>query len=327
MRLARLVLCLSIALMAVVSTLAPADTFTNAVGPVITELTTRRDNDFAGELDKARKAQQKAVLAAFALVLKLHDDAGDDIKTVGKIAGKLEKPYAAEFAIPPGAANHFGPRLRTALDALQVIVQAAHDEQRARVLGLSEGGQKKVAKQLDSAVASINSSSQLTSPKARAAGLAKAWSSVAAAKKAADKDKGQGGGGASTLTATIGGQAFTGDSATKVEIYAANDDLTISGHATNAGGEYYIVITAHGVTGIGPIDAGGGVTIEGIVNHFPPGAQEGTVYTIKSGTLDVEIYDRSKRFKGTFSFGTNNATAGDLAVTGGAFDITNIERY
>jgi hypothetical protein len=101
---------------------APAAPFTTALDGLKTELETRRDDDFGGTLDAARKKQQKAVLKSLALIDRPSAGAQDDLKTFGSVAGLLEKAYPAEMS--PVAALPLRVLCEGADDDLQAIIDA-----------------------------------------------------------------------------------------------------------------------------------------------------------------------------------------------------------
>ena len=299
---------------------------TAALDPVIAELEERRDTDYAGELDKAGKQQRSAVLKALKKADKASTSVKDDIVIAGRMSAALEKRFLDEY-VEDGFSNKtadLGPLFRSALDQLEGSTRIAEQLQRERVPSLSAKGGTKVTKKLDAALVKIDASHAIASPKKRATALLKGALLVIAAKKIADKDKGPTGGGTS-LTATIGTDAFTGDGDTKIEVYSDNDDVVIASPALTATGQVYIYFHIHNVTGTGPKTFASG-DVEGFINVFTGGAETGVIHNITAGSITFDAFDRKKRIAGSFSF-TTQKDASTIEGQDGLFDIANIERY
>src|SRR5690349_9812900 len=77
----------------------PAAPFSTAFDDLKADLESRRDNDFGGTLDAAKKKQQKAVLKCLALLEKPSATALNDMKTFGAVAKALAKGYPEERAL------------------------------------------------------------------------------------------------------------------------------------------------------------------------------------------------------------------------------------
>jgi hypothetical protein len=292
------------------------------------ELEHRRDDDFGGTLDATAKKRQKAVLKSLVLIAKEADDLGDDIKIAGTVAGLLQKVYAEEFSVPGSHEGLVGDELSGLQETLEGFVGDAYDDLEGRVESLSEKGVAKVQKALDKALASLDASAdEETGTKPAFLQLGKAWKSVAKGAKSADKDPGLG---ISTLSMTVGGDAVNGDEFAKVEIHKSGNVFQLSADGPRGAGPGHaaLLLAVPGVTGPGTYAlTGDGVTC--FVNNQPNGfgTEPSQIFNATSGSITITTYNPKGRMVGTFSFTGNAQGIGDLDVTNGVFDVSEILRY
>ena len=120
---------------------AAAAPFTAAFDGIRTELVDRRDDDLAGDLDRAQRRQLRAVLAALARLDRPADDLADDVRTAATVYRTLERAFPAEFA--PPVITDPPPDLSDAVDDsladLLAATGAAYDGLAASVPSMPEG--------------------------------------------------------------------------------------------------------------------------------------------------------------------------------------------
>ena len=86
---------------AVASVALAGSNLNNDLGYLRGELEFRRDNNYAGDLDKTQKKELKAILKSLKTLDGAAEDLGDTIKQVAKVNKTLEKGFPSEFN-PPG---------------------------------------------------------------------------------------------------------------------------------------------------------------------------------------------------------------------------------
>ena len=301
-----------------------ASPFTSHFDDLGGELAARRDGDLSGELDKASKQQLKAVLKCLKLLDKDADDLGDDLKTLGKLGGLLEKAFPDEFQ-DAEAPLTFGALVSDAAVALDQDVGAALASLLGGLDALSGKAAAKVQALGDKALAALDVVTTPLPAKPFAKSRAKAWKFIKKGNKVAAKDQGGGGGGVSSISMELEGTPLTGDASTKIEVHKSGNVLQVSSAFPDGDTTYYLYIYIEGVTGTGTFPLVGGSTTAFV--NCVPNVGDGTIYTASAGSLEVTSYDKKKRIVGSFSFTATHQSAGSLAIEAGAFDITNIELY
>jgi hypothetical protein len=301
----------AISLAAAAAPTLQAAPFSAAFDTLRTELESRRDGDFGGTLDAARKKQQKAVLKGIASLDRPADDLGDDLKNAGRIGKLLMKAYPAEFGgvalrVGPAAVLDLGDVVSTLAYDLEALVQADFDDLSGGLAGLSLKGQAKVQAALDRAALGLGQDWAADQVLDHIKALGKSWKSIAKGRKTAAKDPGPdltGG-----FVATVDGKAYKPTAVTVAFSEGAGGMNVGTGKAGNP--TLTLTFAATGITGTGTFSIG---EASYIVAKIPPDTFLGD-----TGTLTITALDTTaKTITFTFSF-----TAPGVGLTGGSVTVS-----
>ena len=168
--------------------------YSDAFDGLLPELERRRDEEFAGTLDRTAKKQQSAVLKCLALLGGPADGFADDFRTAVSVAGLLEKAYPADF-FPPGPGVAGPGDLPTLLDgALEFLHEEVVEEARRVALYRLAVPEKLAAPvgNLPAEMDALLTGQTWESRKQHAQALLKGLKRVASLRKAVDRELARG---------------------------------------------------------------------------------------------------------------------------------------
>ncbi len=303
----------------VASATSHAEFLTEDFAPLRAELVQRRDNDFAGTLDKATKKQQKAVQKSLAALDKKADDLADDVKTASKVSGLLSKAYREEFSVTINKVENVAFLLGQLTESLTARVEAEQQLVEARAEFTTGKSAKAVAAKARAARKKLDAAAALhaADPKRLKALTAAA---KAAAQGAAAADKAVAKSGEDSIVMAVDGVAWiaTGELG---QVYTQDDTLHINGERNLDDGTFdRFLFFAKGVSGPGHYELD--PSNSNITYRARPGGGSEVAYQIVSGTLDVAVRDiEAPHVSVRFDLTLSNNAAGTLRITSGSAEI------
>lgn len=301
--------------------------FTHAFDALNVELQQRRDNDYAGVLDKAHKAALKGIVGSIKAIGRNSKSFAADLTTGFGVAKTLEKALPGETGRKdvtlPVALRVL---LETAFADLRLPIQTRRDELAARLAALSVKGAANVGKSLAKADGALVGADAAVTFDALAKLLTAADKAIGKGTHVADKDKGPGGGGGG------GGGGATGDSITVNGVH-----WSVATHASTyfRDATFALAVSFNGGSPQGQIDfvPFGPIPSTGTYQQFsclysvgsPPtkfyqGDAQGTlvITTLESAGA---VASASGRVGGSFTVDVFETTTGEKLTIAGTFDI------
>jgi hypothetical protein len=300
--------------------------YTEHFEELIAEVRSRLEEDYGGELDSRQVKEKKGLEWVSDRYEREADAVADDLRFASAADAVLRKAFPGEFASSAGLSVAGPSTLGQLMENTGLLLLGEIEDALAvledRLPELSDRGAGRLARILDLAADLMDDPPSGDTRKPFYRGLLRANALILKGHRLADRDPGPAPG-AGTFTVTLDGTPYDGAANLSSEYFPSTQSFQVATNFPYEEGTLYVYLRVPGVTGTGTYSLTG-EGVQAFLNYVLTDVEFYQFTAGTGGTITYDTYDPANHVAGTFSFDATHGSLGTIAVTAGAFDVTDI---